>query len=95
MFASAGWGLFSALSGYLVSKYSIFTAFQLYFALTAFAIIPVCFLKFHAKPYIQQVTQLLTPLPFLSALLHRMFCQLCSDVHGPPISWFILWCESM
>ncbi|DBA86562.1 TPA: hypothetical protein ACH3X1_005042 [Trebouxia sp. C0004] len=54
MFASAGWGIFSALSGYLVSKYSIYTAFQLYFALAAFAIIPVCFLKFHAKPHFQQ-----------------------------------------
>jgi hypothetical protein len=56
MFASAGWGIFSALSGYLVSKYSIYTAFQLYFALAAFAIIPVCFLKFHAKPHFQQVS---------------------------------------
>lgn len=54
MFASAGWGIFSALSGYLVSKYSIYTAFQLYFALAAFAIIPVCFLKFHTKPHFQQ-----------------------------------------
>ncbi|DBA66577.1 TPA: hypothetical protein ACH3X2_002234 [Trebouxia sp. C0005] len=54
MFASAGWGIFSALSGFLVSKYSIYTAFQLYFALAAFAIIPVCFLKFHAKPHFQQ-----------------------------------------
>ena len=56
MFASAGWGIFSALSGFLVSKYSIYTAFQLYFALAAFAIIPVCFLKFHAKPHFQQVS---------------------------------------
>lgn len=55
MFASAGWGIFSALSGWLVSKYSIYTAFQLYFALTAFAIIPVCCLKFHAKPHFRQV----------------------------------------
>ena len=56
MFASAGWGIFSALSGYLVSKYSINAAFELYFALTAFAIIPVCFLKFHPKPHLHQVS---------------------------------------
>ena len=55
MFASLGWGIFSCLSGVLVSKYSIYTAFQLYFALEAFAIIPVCFLKFHAKPHLAQV----------------------------------------
>ncbi|DBA93487.1 TPA: hypothetical protein ACH3X3_013586 [Trebouxia sp. C0006] len=61
MFASAGWGIFSALSGYLVSKYSIYTAFQLYFALAAFAIIPVCFLKFHAKPHFQQVSSSALP----------------------------------
>lgn len=55
MFASMGWGLFSALSGYLVHKFSIYTAFQLFFALTAFAVIPVCFLKFHLKPPLAQV----------------------------------------
>ena len=55
MFASLGWGIFSALSGLLVSRFSIYTAFQLYFALEAFAIIPVCFLKFHAKPHLAQV----------------------------------------
>ena len=63
MFASAGWGIFSALSGYLVSKYSIFTAFELYFALTAFAILPVCFLKFHPKPHLQQVSSQHLTLP--------------------------------
>lgn len=55
MFASMGWGLFSALSGYLVHKFSIYTAFQLFFALTAFATVPVCFLKFHLKPPLAQV----------------------------------------
>lgn len=55
MFASLGWGIFSALSGLLVSKFSIYTAFQLYFVLEAFAIIPVCFLRFHARPSLAQV----------------------------------------
>lgn len=56
MFASLGWGLFSALSGLLVSKFSIYTAFQLYFVLEAFAIIPVCLLRFHARPSLAQVS---------------------------------------
>lgn len=56
MFASMGWGIFSALSGYLVHKFSIYTAFQLFFALTVFAIAPVCFLKFHLKPPLAQVS---------------------------------------
>ncbi|KAL3145053.1 hypothetical protein ABBQ32_003542 [Trebouxia sp. C0010 RCD-2024] len=57
MFASLGWGIFSALSGLLVSKFSIYTAFQLYFVLEAFAIIPVCFLRFHARPSLAQDEQ--------------------------------------
>ena len=72
MFASAGWGIFSALSGYLVSKYSIYTAFQLYFALAAFAIIPVCFLKFHAKPHFQQVSSSC----LVSQQMHNLFAAL-------------------
>ena len=56
MFASLGWGIFSALSGLLVSRFSIYTAFQLYFVLEAFAIIPVCFLRFHARPSLAQVS---------------------------------------
>lgn len=56
MFASMGWGIFSALSGFLVHKFSIYTAFQLFLALTAFAIIPCCFLKFHLKPPLARVS---------------------------------------
>lgn len=67
MFASLGWGIFSALSGLLVSKFSIYTAFQLYFVLEAFAIIPVCFLRFHARPTLAQVS---TCAVFLQIQIH-------------------------
>ncbi|KAK9820614.1 hypothetical protein WJX72_012297 [[Myrmecia] bisecta] len=49
MFASTGWGIFSALSGYLVSQYGLLMAFRLYFILTAFALYPLCSLRFHLK----------------------------------------------
>lgn len=75
MFASLGWGIFSALSGYLAHKFSIYTAFQLFFALTAFAIIPVCFLKFHLKPHLAQVRNCLSlTIPHAASRLSASAC---------------------
>ena len=57
MFASAGWGVFSAMVGWIVSRTNIYSAFIMYSSLTAFALPPACLLKFHLKGHRQHHTR--------------------------------------
>ena len=57
MFASAGWGVFSAMVGWIVSRTNIYSAFIMYSSLTAFALLPACVLKFHLKNHRQHHTR--------------------------------------
>eukprot|EP00891_Asterochloris_glomerata_P009207 jgi/Astpho2/9207/fgenesh1_pg.00137_%23_29_t len=57
MFASAGWGVFSAMVGWIVSRTNIYSAFIMYSSLTAFALLPACLLKFHLKNHRQHHTR--------------------------------------
>ena len=57
MFASAGWGVFSATVGWIVFRTNIYSAFIMYSSLTAFALLPACLLKFHLKGHRQHHTR--------------------------------------